>query len=106
MLSVINLNELVKLKICVRLGDTWAWVASGPERQLIAAAGALEDRAIKDDQIRGGGGAWGCERHWASRERSGVRYMSYSDSRIPYQRRTRRRTDGASTSASPQQPDP
>ncbi|GKD36998.1 hypothetical protein Tco_1257205 [Tanacetum coccineum] len=29
MLSVINLDELVKLNICVRLGDTWAWVAPG-----------------------------------------------------------------------------
>ncbi|GJU62293.1 hypothetical protein Tco_1244128 [Tanacetum coccineum] len=29
MLPVINLDELVKLNICVRLGDTWAWVAPG-----------------------------------------------------------------------------
>ncbi|GJY40853.1 hypothetical protein Tco_0428123 [Tanacetum coccineum] len=41
-LLVINLDELVKLNICFRLGDTWAWVASGLERQPIAAAGALE----------------------------------------------------------------
>ncbi|GKF33759.1 hypothetical protein Tco_0106959 [Tanacetum coccineum] len=42
MLLVINLDELFKLKICVRLGDTWAWVASGPERQPIVASGSLE----------------------------------------------------------------
>nr|GEU74929.1 hypothetical protein [Tanacetum cinerariifolium] len=42
MLPVTNLNELVKLNICVRLGDTWAWVAPGPERQSIAAVGAPE----------------------------------------------------------------
>ncbi|GKC35995.1 hypothetical protein Tco_1048379 [Tanacetum coccineum] len=41
-LLVINLDELVKLNIYFRLGDTWAWVASGLERQPIAAAGALE----------------------------------------------------------------
>ncbi|GJZ90504.1 retrovirus-related pol polyprotein from transposon TNT 1-94 [Tanacetum coccineum] len=41
-LPVIDLDELVKLNICVRLGDTWAWVAPGPEMQPITAAGALE----------------------------------------------------------------
>ncbi|GKG52304.1 hypothetical protein Tco_0547179, partial [Tanacetum coccineum] len=32
---------------------------------------------------------------------SGMTYTSYGDYQIPYQRRTRRRTDGASTSAAP-----
>nr|GEX90502.1 hypothetical protein [Tanacetum cinerariifolium] len=41
-LSVIDLYELVKLNMCVRLGDTWAWVAPGPKRQLDVAAGALK----------------------------------------------------------------
>ncbi|GJT25410.1 hypothetical protein Tco_0895347 [Tanacetum coccineum] len=41
-LSVIDLEVLVKLNICVRVGDTWAWVGPGPERQPIAAAGAPE----------------------------------------------------------------
>ncbi|GJU00451.1 hypothetical protein Tco_1110789 [Tanacetum coccineum] len=39
-LSMIDLHELVRLNICVRLGDTWAWVAPGPERQQVATAGA------------------------------------------------------------------
>ncbi|GKB97000.1 hypothetical protein Tco_0983137 [Tanacetum coccineum] len=39
-LLVIDLDEIVKLKICVRLGDTW--VASRPERQPDVAAGTLE----------------------------------------------------------------
>ncbi|GJS54627.1 hypothetical protein Tco_0627989 [Tanacetum coccineum] len=30
------------LNICVRLSDTWAWVAPGPERQQVATAGAPE----------------------------------------------------------------
>ncbi|GJY27348.1 hypothetical protein Tco_0402074 [Tanacetum coccineum] len=41
--------ELVRLQICVELDDTWAWVAPGPERQQVVAAGALE--AIKDAHV-------------------------------------------------------
>nr|GEZ51056.1 hypothetical protein [Tanacetum cinerariifolium] len=41
-LSIINLDELVKLMICVMLGDTWAWVAPRPERQPIVTVGAPE----------------------------------------------------------------
>ncbi|GJZ71653.1 hypothetical protein Tco_0635504 [Tanacetum coccineum] len=41
-LLMIDLHELVRLNICMRLGDTWAWVAPSPERQLAAAFGALE----------------------------------------------------------------
>ncbi|GKG50075.1 hypothetical protein Tco_0518849, partial [Tanacetum coccineum] len=33
-------HELSRLKICSRFGDTWAWVASGLERQQAAVAGA------------------------------------------------------------------
>ncbi|GJR37084.1 hypothetical protein Tco_1212768 [Tanacetum coccineum] len=39
-LSLIDLHELRRLKIYVRVGDTRAWVAPGPERQPDAAAGA------------------------------------------------------------------
>ncbi|GKE04624.1 hypothetical protein Tco_1396642 [Tanacetum coccineum] len=31
-----------RLNICSTFGDTWAWVAPGPERQQAAAAGAHE----------------------------------------------------------------
>ncbi|GKE47610.1 hypothetical protein Tco_1478868, partial [Tanacetum coccineum] len=31
-LPVIDMDELVRLQICDRLVDTWAWVAPGPER--------------------------------------------------------------------------
>ncbi|GJS83060.1 hypothetical protein Tco_0749601 [Tanacetum coccineum] len=41
-LSVIDMDELVRLRICDRLDDTWAWVALGPERQQVAAARAPE----------------------------------------------------------------
>ncbi|GJW36962.1 hypothetical protein Tco_0059882, partial [Tanacetum coccineum] len=53
-LLVIDLHQLSKFNICVRLGDTWAWVALGPERQQVAAAGALkvaEGAPIVDDGV-------------------------------------------------------
>ncbi|GKG60663.1 hypothetical protein Tco_0614225, partial [Tanacetum coccineum] len=34
--------ELVRLQFYEELDDTWAWVAPGPERPQVAAAGALE----------------------------------------------------------------
>ncbi|GKE69782.1 hypothetical protein Tco_1527854, partial [Tanacetum coccineum] len=45
-LPLIDMGELVKLNICMEIGDDWAWVAPGPERQQVAVAGALE--AAKD----------------------------------------------------------
>ncbi|GKB62388.1 hypothetical protein Tco_0918574 [Tanacetum coccineum] len=41
-LLVIDMAELVRLQICDELGDTWASVASGLERQLVATAGSPE----------------------------------------------------------------
>ncbi|GJW18494.1 hypothetical protein Tco_0025930 [Tanacetum coccineum] len=41
-LPLIDLHELGRLHICTRYGDTWAWVAQGPERQQAAATGAHE----------------------------------------------------------------
>nr|GEX83436.1 hypothetical protein [Tanacetum cinerariifolium] len=45
-LPLIDLHKLRKHNICLRVGDTWAWVAPGPERQQVATAGAL--RAAED----------------------------------------------------------
>nr|GEY62224.1 hypothetical protein [Tanacetum cinerariifolium] len=39
-LMLIDLHELGRLNIYFRVGDTWAWVAPGPERQQPAVAGA------------------------------------------------------------------
>ncbi|GJQ99919.1 hypothetical protein Tco_0522904 [Tanacetum coccineum] len=50
-LLVIDLHELDRLNIYLRFGDTWAWVAPGPERQQAAAAGtpgAAEDAPTAD----------------------------------------------------------
>ncbi|GKG40544.1 hypothetical protein Tco_0467321, partial [Tanacetum coccineum] len=51
-LQMIDMAELVRLQICVRLYDTWVWVAMGPERQPDDAAGApadAEDAPIIDE---------------------------------------------------------
>ncbi|GKB77126.1 hypothetical protein Tco_0944021 [Tanacetum coccineum] len=40
-LPIIDMAEPVRLQICIKVGDTWAWVAMGPDRQPDAAAGAL-----------------------------------------------------------------
>ncbi|GJZ91307.1 hypothetical protein Tco_0663234, partial [Tanacetum coccineum] len=45
-LSMIDLHELARLNIYERIGDTWAWVAPGLERQPSAVAGAR--RAAED----------------------------------------------------------
>nr|GEV11035.1 hypothetical protein [Tanacetum cinerariifolium] len=45
-LPLIDIGELVKLNIYREIGDDWAWVAPGPERQQVAAAGA--PKAAKD----------------------------------------------------------
>ncbi|GKC34631.1 hypothetical protein Tco_1047015 [Tanacetum coccineum] len=33
-------GHFIRLNICLRYGDRWAWVALGPERQQAATAGA------------------------------------------------------------------
>ncbi|GKB23429.1 hypothetical protein Tco_0862830 [Tanacetum coccineum] len=50
-LSMIDMAELVRLQICVKIDDTWAWVALGPKRQPDAATGApakVDDVSIVD----------------------------------------------------------
>ncbi|GKE32240.1 hypothetical protein Tco_1451562, partial [Tanacetum coccineum] len=51
-LPLIDMGKLVKLNICMEIGDDWAWVASRPERQQVAAAGApgaAEDAPTVDE---------------------------------------------------------
>ncbi|GJS92611.1 hypothetical protein Tco_0799579 [Tanacetum coccineum] len=51
-LPIIHMTELVRLQICAQFDDTWAWVAMGPERQPVAAAGVpavAEDVLIIDE---------------------------------------------------------
>ncbi|GKC76521.1 hypothetical protein Tco_1127295 [Tanacetum coccineum] len=109
-----------------------AWVAPGPEKQQVAAAGALEvaegapdvdegDQAVLAPiqapqppvvrrartmaQRLGRFTTWTVIGLSRMMDQVGVRYTSYLDYHTPYVRRTRRRTDDASTSA-PQQLDP
>ncbi|GJT93354.1 hypothetical protein Tco_1082199 [Tanacetum coccineum] len=54
-LPLINMGELVKLNICIKIGDDWAWVALGPERQQVAVAGApgaAEDVPAVDEGVQ------------------------------------------------------
>nr|GEX94857.1 hypothetical protein [Tanacetum cinerariifolium] len=51
--SMINIDELVKHNIYVRLGDSWAWVAPRPERQQVTVAGAPEDVESADAEVEG-----------------------------------------------------
>ncbi|GKE02284.1 hypothetical protein Tco_1390267 [Tanacetum coccineum] len=53
-LPVIDMGELVRLQICEKIDDTWAWVALGPERQPDDVAGAFE--ATEDAPIVDEGG--------------------------------------------------
>nr|GEU94787.1 hypothetical protein [Tanacetum cinerariifolium] len=51
-LPLIDMGELVKLNICIEIGDDYAWIAQGPERQQVAAAGApktAEDALAVDE---------------------------------------------------------
>ncbi|GKD50781.1 hypothetical protein Tco_1279757 [Tanacetum coccineum] len=51
-LPLIDMGELVKLNICIEIRNDWAWVAPGPERQQVAAAGtpeAAEDALVVDE---------------------------------------------------------
>ncbi|GKF44373.1 hypothetical protein Tco_0130925 [Tanacetum coccineum] len=51
-LPLIDMGELVKLNICIEIGDDWAWVAPGPERQQVATAStpkAAEDALAVDE---------------------------------------------------------
>ncbi|GKB51834.1 hypothetical protein Tco_0902587 [Tanacetum coccineum] len=54
-LPVIDMAELVRLQIYMKIDDTWAWVAIGPKRQLDAAAGAprvTQDAHVVDEGDR------------------------------------------------------
>nr|GEV97753.1 hypothetical protein [Tanacetum cinerariifolium] len=52
-LPLIDMGELVKLNICIEVGDDWAWVAQDMERQPVVAAaspGGAEDASDIDEE--------------------------------------------------------
>ncbi|GKG59271.1 hypothetical protein Tco_0604922, partial [Tanacetum coccineum] len=54
-LPLIDMGELVKLNICMEIGDDWASVGLAPERQQVATAGALgatEDVPAVDEGVQ------------------------------------------------------
>ncbi|GJX03922.1 hypothetical protein Tco_0189838 [Tanacetum coccineum] len=134
-LPLINMGELVKLNICMEIGDDWAWVAPRPKRQHDAAAGAL--KAAKDALAVDMGGQAVLAPVQAPQqpppptlgrtmtqrlgrleeelmEASGQTYQAFDgtfrgSSPVAFQRRTRQRTGEAITSTTQQdqqQPDP
>ncbi|GJT81655.1 retrovirus-related pol polyprotein from transposon TNT 1-94 [Tanacetum coccineum] len=134
-LPLIDLHERERLNICVRVGDTWAWVALGPESTragTLATATYPQDYGAEDFQAQvqelrrsivrlrgdvarlitdqGRFATWMVSCMTQLMDASGRTYHAFDSalvgsSQLPYQRRTRRRTDDANTSA-PQQPDP
>ncbi|GKB19816.1 hypothetical protein Tco_0853739 [Tanacetum coccineum] len=51
-LPLIDMGKLFKINICIEIEDDWAWVALGPERQQVDAAGApgtVEDAPAVDE---------------------------------------------------------
>ncbi|GJU71802.1 hypothetical protein Tco_1263207 [Tanacetum coccineum] len=55
-LPLINMGELVKLKIYMEIRDNWAWVSPGQERQQFATAGApgaAKDAPAIDEGVQG-----------------------------------------------------
>nr|GEV04757.1 hypothetical protein [Tanacetum cinerariifolium] len=133
---LIDMGELVKLKICMEIEDGWAWVGVGPEMQPDAAVGApiaIEDalavdkgaqadlapnmrslRGLVERSITDQGRfyTWMISCVTQLVEASGQTYQALFDgtflgsSPAVFERRTRQRTDGANTSVAPQQPDP
>ncbi|GJS09105.1 hypothetical protein Tco_0365901 [Tanacetum coccineum] len=51
-LLIIDMGELVRLKICMEVDDTWAWVVMRPEGQLDVTAGAPGQREVIDVKAR------------------------------------------------------
>ncbi|GJU99890.1 hypothetical protein Tco_1329161 [Tanacetum coccineum] len=122
-LLVIDMAKLVRLQIYEQIDNTWAWIAMGSERQLDAAAGTLE--AIKDAHVVDEGGQAISAPVQAPQqppppppaagktmpqrlgrleeEASGQTFQAFDgtfrgSSPVAFQRRTRKRIDGASTS--------
>nr|GEU48638.1 hypothetical protein [Tanacetum cinerariifolium] len=95
-----------KRGISEELDDTWAWVSPGPERQPDAVVGALEVTEGAPDIVKGAqvvlAPVQAPQPPPAARLPQRVARL---EEEISYARRTRRRTDDASTSA-PYQPDP
>ncbi|GKD78852.1 hypothetical protein Tco_1341473, partial [Tanacetum coccineum] len=125
-LPVIDMTELARLQICIYIDDTWDWVAPGLEKHpdaMASAPEAAEDAPIADEDAPAASreildsmaynfsqfSTWTVVGLSQMMSRAGVMYTSYADFQIPYERRTRCRTDGASTSIAQQdeqQPDP
>ncbi|GJZ97270.1 hypothetical protein Tco_0669723 [Tanacetum coccineum] len=117
-LPLIDMGELVKLNICMEVGDDWAWVVQGVERQPVAAAAALRGARVglcpsgleRLKEVDYKGFTLGC---CGLIEASRRTYQAFDGSfrgnyPVVFERCTRQRTNGANTSTAQQdeQPDP
>ncbi|GKE57368.1 hypothetical protein Tco_1496553 [Tanacetum coccineum] len=131
-LPIIDMAELVRLQICMQFDDTWAFVAMGPERQPDATASApavAEDAPTVDEGDQAVSapvqappplppaaktvpqrlGRLEEDVQGLRRDVRSLRGLTFDEtfrgsSPLAFQRRTRQRTDGASTSAAQQDP--
>ncbi|GKA87646.1 hypothetical protein Tco_0809410 [Tanacetum coccineum] len=115
-----DMGDLVKINICMEIGDDWAWVAPRQERQPDAAnsaLGAAKDAPAVDEgrapqpppppPVAGRTMPQRLERLEDEMQGAGVAYTRYFESPIEYQRRSvRQRTDEPNTSTAPQHRDP
>nr|GEY01717.1 hypothetical protein [Tanacetum cinerariifolium] len=115
-LPLIDMGELVKFKICMEIGDGWAWVAQGVERQPVATAATpvgAEDASDVDEGAQAilapihipppppaaGRAICMTQLMKASRRTYQAFDGTFRGSYLTvFERRTRCRTDGASTS--------
>ncbi|GJT51605.1 hypothetical protein Tco_0977762 [Tanacetum coccineum] len=126
-LPLIDLDELGRLNICLRVGNTWAWAPQPPPpapRTIQQRVSRLEEEVqelrrsivgLRGDVVRPITDqsrfiTWMVSCMTQLMDASSHTYQAFDStlvgsSQLPYQRRTRRRTSDASTSA-PQQPDP
>nr|GEZ67195.1 hypothetical protein [Tanacetum cinerariifolium] len=124
-----DMYELVRLRKCERLGDTWAWVTPSPERQHAAVVGAPEDVEGAHADVEGDQAVlaprdivdtiardfsrftvWAASGISQLLDATEATYTRYFETHVPYQRHmVRCRTNNASTTAASHtanQPDP
>ncbi|GKE55078.1 hypothetical protein Tco_1490234 [Tanacetum coccineum] len=105
-LPVIDLHELGKLYICVRFGDTWAWM----RQSVVGLRGVVKSSITEQTKVS----TWLINCMTQLMDDSGRTYQAFDStlvgsSRLSYKRCVRPRTSDASTSTAPQtddEPDP
>nr|GEW59480.1 hypothetical protein [Tanacetum cinerariifolium] len=101
----IDLHELGRLNICLRVSNTWAWVSQGPKRQQAIVAGApgvAKDAPIADEGAQTRFSTWMISCITQIMDAGGCTYEEFDStlvgsSRVSYQRLVRPKTGDANT---------